>query len=113
MEVCDIVQEEVIKTIGKKKKCKKPKWLSEEALQMAEKIREAIGKGEKERYNNLNAELQSIARRDTKGFLSDQWKEIEKNTRSRKTRDLFKKTIDTKGIFHAKMWSIEDEMVQT
>jgi len=91
MGVCDIVQEAVIKTIPKKKKCKKPKRLSEEALQMAEKRREVIGKGEKERYNNLNAEFQRIARRYKKAFLSDQWKEIEKNNRSGKTRDLLKK----------------------
>ena len=81
MEVCDIVQEAVIKTIPKKKKCKKAKWLSEEALQIAEKRREVKGKGEKERYTHLNADLQRIARRDKKAFLSDQCKETEENTR--------------------------------
>ena len=102
-EICDIVQEAVIKTIPKKKKCKKAKWLSEEALQIAEKRREAQGKGEKERYTHLNAEFQNIARRDKKAFLSDHCKEIEKNNRIGKTRDLFKKIRDTKGTFHAKM----------
>ena len=92
----------------KKKKCKKAKWLSEEALQIAEKRREAKGKGEKERYNLLNPEFQSIARRDKKAFLSDQCKEIEENNRMRKTRDLFKKIRDTKGTLHAKMGSIKD-----
>ena len=87
-EVCDIVQETVIKTILKKKKCKKAKWLSEEALQIAEKRREAKGKGEKERYTNLSAEFQRIARRDKKAFLSDQCKEIEQSNRMGKTRDL-------------------------
>ena len=81
MEVRDIVQETGIKTIPKKKKCKKAKWLSDEALQIAEKIREAKGKGEKERYTHLNAEFQRIARRDTKGFLSKQYKEIDENNR--------------------------------
>ena len=90
-EVHDIVQEAGIKTISKKKKCKKAKWLSEEALQIAEKRREAKSKGEKERYTHLNAELQRIARKDQKAFLSDQCKEIEKNNRMGKTRDLFKK----------------------
>ena len=89
----------MIKTILKKKKCKKGKWLSEEALQIAEKRREAKGKGEKERYTHLNAEFQRIARRDKKAFLSDQCKEIEKNNRMGKTRDLFKKIRDTKGTF--------------
>ena len=89
MEVHDIVQEAVIKTISKKKKCKKAKWLSEEALKIAEKRREAKGKGEKESYRHLNAEFQRIARRDMKAFLSDQCKEIEENDRMRKTRDLF------------------------
>ena len=101
MRVCDIVQEAMIKTIPKKKKCKKAKWLSEEALQIAEKRREAKGKGEKERYTHLNAEFQRIARRDKKAFLSDQCKEIEKNNRMGKARELFKKIRDTKGIFHA------------
>ena len=95
-EVRDTVQEAGIKTIPKKKKCKKAKWLSEEALQIAEKRREAKDKGEKERYTHLNAEFQRIARRDKKAFLSDQYKEIEENNRMRKTRDLFKKTRDTK-----------------
>ena len=90
-------------------KCKKAKWLSEEALQIAEKRREAKGKGEKEKYNHLNAEFQEIARRDKKAFLSDQCKEIEEKNRTGKTRDLFKKIRDTKGIFHAKMDSIKDK----
>ena len=90
MEVCDIVQEAVIKTIPKKKKCKTAKWLSEKALQIAEKRREAKGKGEKERYTHLNAEFQRIARRDKKTFLSDQCKEIEENNRMGKTRDVFR-----------------------
>ena len=97
----DIVQEAVIKTIPKKKKYKKAKWLSEEALQIAEKRREATGKGEQERYTQLNAEFQRIARRD-KVFLNDQCKETEENTRMGKTRALFKKIRDTKGTFHAK-----------
>ena len=108
MEVCDIVQEAVIKTIPKKKKCKKAKWLSEEALQIAEKRREGKGKREKERYTHLNAEFQRITRRDKKAFLSDQCKEIEENNRMGKTRDLFRKIRDTKGTFHAKMGSIKD-----
>ena len=108
MEVCDIVQEEVIKTIGKKKKCKKPKCLFEAALQIAEKRREAKGKGEKLRYTHLNAKFQRISRRDKKAFLSDQCKEIEENNRTGKTRDLFKIIRDTKGTFHAKMGSIKD-----
>ena len=91
MEVCDIVQEVVIKTIPKKKKCKKAKWLSEEVLQIAEKRREVKGKGEKERYTHLNAEFQRIARRDKKTFLSDHCKEIEENYRMGMTRDFFKK----------------------
>ena len=90
-EVCDIVQEAVIKTITKKKNCRKAKWLSEEALQIAVKRRDAKGKGEKERYAHLNAEFQRIARRDKKAFLSDQCKEIEENNRMGKTRDLIKK----------------------
>ena len=105
----DIVQVTGIKTIPKKKKCKKAKWLSEEALQIAEKRTEAEGKGEKERYTHLNAEFQRIARRDKKAFLSDQCKEIEENNRMAKTRDLFKKIRDTKGTFHAKMGSIKDK----
>ena len=107
-EVHDIVQEAAIKTIPKKKKCKRAKWLSEEALQIAEKRREAKGKGEKERYTHLNAEFQRLARRDKKAFLSDQCKEIEENNRMGKTRDLFKKIRDTKGTFHAKMSTIKD-----
>ena len=107
MEVCDIVLEAVIKTIPKKK-CKKAKWLSEEALQIAEKRREAKGKGEKERQIHLNAKFQSIARRDKKAFLSDQCKEIEENNRIRKTRDLLKKIRATKGTGHRKMGSIKD-----
>ena len=94
MEVCNIVQEAVIKTIPKKKKCRKAKWLSEEALQIAEKRRDAKVKGEKEKYTHLNAELQGIARRDRKAFLSDQCKEIEEKNRMGKTRDLFKKIRD-------------------
>ena len=108
MEVCDIVQETWVKTIPKKKKCKKAKWLSEEALQIAVKRREVKSKGIKERYTHSNAEFQRIARRDKKAFLSDQCKEIEENNRVGKTRDLFKKIRDTKGMFHAKMGSIKD-----
>ena len=112
-EVRDIVQETGIKTIPMEKKCKKAKWLSEEALQIAVKGREVKSKGEKERYKHLNAEFQRIARRDKKAFFSDQCKEIEENNRVGKTRDLFKKTRDlfssgTKGTFHAKMGSIKD-----
>ena len=108
MVVHDIVQEIGIKTILKKKKCKKAKWLSGEALQIAVKRREVKSKGEKERYKDLIAEFQSIARRDKKAFLSDQCKEIKENNRMGKTRDLFKKIRDTKGTFHAKMGSIKD-----
>ena len=97
-----------IKTIPKKKKCKKAKWLSGKALQIAVKRREVKSKGEKERYTHLNAEFQRIARRHKKAFLSDQCKEIEENNRMRKRRDLFKKIGDTKGTFHAKMVSIKD-----
>ena len=107
-EVRDIVQESGIKTIPKKKQCKKAKWLSEEALQIAVKRREAKNKGEKERYTYLNAEFQRITRRDKKAFLCNQCKEIEENNRMGKTRDLFKKIRDTKGTFHAKMGSIKD-----
>ena len=103
MEVQDIVQETGIKTIPKKKKCKKAKWLSEEALQIAEKRKDVKSKGEKERYTHLNAEFQRIARRDKKAFLNDHCKEIEENNRTGNTRDLFKKIRDTKGTFHAKM----------
>ena len=99
----------MIKTIPKKKKCKKAKQLSEEALQIAEKRREAKGKGEKERYTHLNVEFQRVARRDKKGFLSDQCKEIEENNRMGKTRDLSKKIRNTKGTFHAKMGTIKDK----
>ena len=98
----------MIKTIPKKKKCWKEKWLSEEALQIAEKIKEVKGKGEKERYIHLNAEFQKIARRDKKAFLSDEYEEIEENNRMGKTRDLVKKIRDTKGTLHAKMGSIKD-----
>ena len=108
MEVCDVLQETGIKTIPMEKKCKKAKWLSEEALQIAEKRKDTKGKGEKERYSHLNAEFQRIARRDQKAFLSDQCKEIEENNRMRKTRDLFKKIRDTKGTFHAKMGTVKD-----
>ena len=108
MEVHDNVQEAVIKTISKRKKCKKAKWLSEEALQIAVKRREAKGKGEKERYTHLNAKFQRIARRDKKAFLSNQCKEIEENSRMGNTTDLFKKIKDIKGTFHAKMGTIKD-----
>ena len=106
MEVCDIVQETGIKTIPKKKKCKKAKWLFEKALQIAKK-RKVKSKGEQERYTHLNVEFQRIARRDKKAFISDQCKEIEENNRMGKTRDLFKKIRDAKGTFHAKMGSIK------
>ena len=108
MEVCDTIQETRIKTISTKKKCKKAKWLSEEALHIAEKRTEAKSKGEKKRYTHLNADFQRIARRDKKAFLSDQCKEIEENNRMGKTRDLLKKIRDTKGTFHAKMGTIKD-----
>jgi len=108
MEVHDTVQEAVIKSIHKKKKCKKAKWLSEEVLKIAEQRRDEKGKEGKERYTHLNAEFHKIARRDKKAFLSDQCKEIEENNRMGKTRDLFKKIRDTKGIFHAKMGTIKD-----
>ena len=108
MEVRDIIQETGIKTIPMEKKCKKAKWLSQEALQIAVKRREAKSKGEKERYKHLNAEFQRIARRDKNAFLSDQGKEIEGKNRMRKTRDLFKKIRDTKGTFHVKMGLIKD-----
>ena len=116
MDVCDIVQETGIKSILNKKKCKKAKWLSEKALQIAVKRREAKGKGEKERYTHLNAEFQRIARRDLKkkkkAFLSNQCKDIEENNKMGKTRDLFKKIRDTKGTFHAKMGTIKDRNVR-
>ena len=108
MELRDIVQEVVIKTIPKEKKCKKAKSLSEEFLKIAEKRRETKGKGEKERYIHLNTAFQRIAGRDKKAFLSDQCKETEENNRMRKTRDLFKKIRDGKGTFHAKICSIKD-----
>ena len=107
-EVRDIVQEKGIKTIPMQKKCKKAKWLSGEALQIAVKRREEKSKGEKERYKHLNAEFQRTARRDKKASLSDQCKEIEENNRMGKTRNLFKKIRDTKGTFHAKMGWIKD-----
>ena len=102
------MQEVVIKTIPKEKKCKKAKWLSGEDLQIAVKTTEAKGKGEKERYTLLNAEFQRRARRNKKAFLSDQCKEIEENNRMGKSRDPFKKIRDTKRTFHAKMGSIKD-----
>ena len=110
-QVRDIVQEAGIKTIPKEKKCKKAKWLSEEALHIAVNRREAKGEGEKERCTHLNAEFQRIAKRDKKAFLSNQCKEIEENNRMGKTRDLFKKIRDTKGTFHAKMGTIKDRNI--
>ena len=107
-EVLDIVQETGIKTIPMEKKCKKAKWLSGEALQIAVKRREVKSQGEKERYKHMNAGFQRIARRDKKVFFSDQCKEIEEKNRMGKTRDLFKKIRDTKGTFHAKMGLIKD-----
>ena len=107
-EVRDIVEETGIKTVPMEKKCKKAKWLSEEALQIAMKRREAKSKGEKQRYKHLNAEFQRITRRDKKALLSNQCKEIEENNQMGKTRDLFKRIRDTKGTFHAKMGSIQD-----
>ena len=107
-EVHNIVQETGRKTIPKKKKCKKAKWLSQEALQIAVKRRDVKSKGEKQRYTHLNVEFQRIARRDKKAFLSDQCKQIKENNRMGTIRDLFKKISDTKGTFHAKMGSIKD-----
>ena len=107
-EVRDIVQETGIKTIPMEKKCRKAKWLSGKALQIAVKIGEVKSKGEKERYKHLNAEFQRVARSDKKASLSDQCKEIEENNRKGKTRDLFKKIRDTKGTFHAKMGLMKD-----
>ena len=107
-EVYDIAQETGIKTIPMEKKCKKAKWLSGEALQIAMKKKKKKSKGEKERYKRLNAEFQRIARRDKKAFFSDQCKEIEEKNRMGNTRDLFKKFRDTKGTFHAKMCTIQD-----
>ena len=111
-EVHDIVQEAVTKTIPKKKKCKKAKWFSEEALQIAEKRRKVKGKGERERYTQLNAEFQRTARSDKKAFLSEQCKETEEDNKMGKSRDVFKKTGDIKGVFHARMGTIK-EMVRT
>ena len=108
MELCDIVQETGIKTIPMEKKCKKAKWLSGKAVQLAVKRRKAKSQGEKEKYKHLNAEFQRIARTDKKAFLADQCKEIEENNRMEKTRDLFKKISDIKGLFHAKMGSIKN-----
>ena len=108
-EVHGIVQETGIKTIAMEKKCKKAKWLSGEALQIAVKRREAKRKGEKERYTHLNAEFQRIARRDKKAFLSEQCKEIEENNTMGKTRDLFKKIRDIKGTFHARMDTVNKQ----
>ena len=108
MEVHDIVREAVIKTILKKKKCRKAKLLSEEILQIAVKRREAKSQGEKERYTHLNAEFLRIARRDEKAFLKDQCKEMEENNRMGKARDLFKKIRDTKGTLHANMGTIKN-----
>ena len=108
MEVRDIVQETAIKTILMEKKCKMEKWLSEETLQIAVKIKEVKSKEEKERYSHLNAEFQRISRRDKKAFFSDQCKETEENNRMRNTRDLFKKIRDTKGTFQARMGLIKD-----
>ena len=108
MEVHNIVQEVVNNIIPKKKKYKKAKWLSEEALQIVEKRREVKGKGERIRYTQLNAEFQRTARGDKKPFLSEQCKEIEQNNGMGKTRDLFKKTGDIKKIFHARMGTIKD-----
>ena len=113
MEVHDIVQETGIKTIPMEEKCKKARWLSEEALQIAVQRREVKSKGEKERYFHLNAEFPRIARRDKKAFLGDQCKETEENKRMGKARDLFKKIRGTKGTFHAKMGSIKDRNVWT
>ena len=107
MEVRDFIQETGIKTISKKKKCKKAKWLSEEALQISVKRIEGKSKGEKERYTHLNAKFQRIARRDKKAFSSNQCKEMEENNTMGKIRDLFKKIRDTKGTFHAKMGLIK------
>ena len=110
-EVHDIVQGTVIKTISMEKKFKKAKWLSGEALQISVKRREAKGKGGKKRYTHLNAEFQTIARRDKKAFLSDQCKEIEENNRMGKTKNLFKKIRDTKGTVHAKMGTRKDRNI--
>ena len=107
-EVHNIVQEAVTKTISRKKKCKKAKWLSREVLQIAEERRKVKGKGEREKYTQLNAEVQRRARRDKKAFLNEQCKEIEKNNRMGNTRDLLKKITDIKGTFHARMGTKKD-----
>ena len=112
-DTLSVIQEAVIKTISKKNKCKKAKWLSKKALQIAVNRRDVKGKGKRERYTHLNAEFQRIARRDKKAFLTDQSKEIEESNRMGKTRDLFKKIRDTKGTFHTKMGTIKDKMVWT
>ena len=106
--ICNILQQSVTKAILKEKKCKKVEWLFEEALQIAEERREATGKGERERYTQVNAEFQRIVRRDKKAFLDEKCKEIEENNRMRKTRDLFKKIGDTKGIFYARIGMRKD-----
>ena len=113
MEVCNIVQEVVTKTIPRKKKFKKAKWLSEESLQIAEKRRGMKGKEERERYTQMNAEFQRLAMRDKKAFLGDQCKEIEKNNRMGKARDPFSKIKDTKGTFHVKMGTKKDRNTGT
>ena len=110
MEVCDTIQRQESRPSPRKRNAKKAKWLSEEALKIAVKRREVKGKGDKERHTHLNAEFQRIARRDKKAFLNDQCKEIEGNNRMGKTRDLFKKIIDTKGTFHANMGTIKDRI---
>ena len=107
-EVCNTVQEVITKAIPNKKKCRKVKWLSEEVLQTDEERRDLKSKGESKRYTQLNAEFQRIARRDNKAFLNEQCTEIEENNRMEKTRDLFKKTGDLKGTFHARMGTIKD-----
>ena len=108
MEVCNIVQDAVVKTIARKNKCKKAKWLPEQALQIVAEKREAKGKGERGRYTQLNAEFQRTASRDKKSFLNEQYKETEENNKRRKTRDLFKKKRDCKGTFHARVSKIKD-----
>ena len=113
MEVCNIVQEAMTKTITKKKKWKKAKWLSEEALQIAEKRREVKSKGERVRYTQQNAEFKRIARKDKKTFLSEQCKEIEENNRMKETSNIFKKIGDIKGTFHVRMGTIKNRMVRT
>ena len=112
MEACNIVQEAMTKTIPKKKKWKKAKWLSEEALQIAEKRREVKSKGERVRYTQQNAEFKRIARKDKKTFLSEQCKEIEENNRMKETSDIFKKIGDIKGTFRVRMGTIKNRMVR-